>query len=288
MLAMLGGLTMLGMLVGLDPCPSLAAEAAARAVAPPGDRATEGMVRTLLEETNRERAAHRQGPLTLSPDLSAAAQKHAEDMLARAYFSHESPEGESSAQRVGRIAPRVIVLAVRENILKSEGEEGDAPHVRAVEIIEGWMDSPGHRRNLLADDVSEVGFGVASKTVKGRLIEYSVQVLGRVVGAWSEAPGRALRVPERLRARLRVPVEFFLEDTAHPSRRYKDPGDASFFWLGGVPLVVVGRRDGGAGVAGSGESVVELPRLEPGRYRLLGRLTRTDGYQAIRELRIVG
>jgi len=237
-----------------------------------------GMVAVLLDETNRARASARRSGLTLSRDLCVAAQAHAEDMLARGYFSHDSPEGESSAQRVERLAPRAIVLSVRENIQKSEGHEDDAPYVRASEIVDGWMDSPGHRRNLLADDVTEVGFGVASRMVKGRLVEVAVQVLGRIVGTWAEPPARTLRPPERLRARLSVRVDFFLEDTAHPHRRYKDPANASISWVGGVPLVVV--ADGGA-------SIVEVPRVDPGRYRLLGRLTREDGYQAIRDIRVV-
>ena len=265
------------------PAAAAAAPAAARALAaaPREDAAAirRRMVRVLLEETNRNRTAKRLGALTLSADLSAAAQAHAEDMLARDYFAHESPEGESSADRVARLAARAIVLSVRENILKTEGHEDDEPDVRAIDFIDGWMDSPGHRENLLAGDVSQVGFGVASKRVKGRLIEYAVQVLGRTAGTWSGTPPAAVRVPDRLLARLTVPVEFFLEDTAHPKRRYKDPYDAALSWVGGMPLVVLTDAKG---------SVVELPRLDPGRYRLLGRIAHDDGYQALREIRVLG
>ena len=237
------------------------------------------MVAVLLDQTNRARVKNHLRPLALSAELSAAAQAHAEDMLTRGYFSHESPEGESTPERVTRLAPRAIVLSVRENILKTEGHEDDAPQVRAVDFIDGWMDSPGHRRNLLADDVADVGFGIASTVEKGRLTEYAVQVLGRVVGSWSRTPASALRSPDRLRARLTVPVDFFLEDSGHPRRRYKDPADGARSWLGGVRLLVVTDAQG---------SVVELPRLDPGRYRLLGRLARDDGYQALREIRVLG
>jgi len=95
------------------------------------------MLPVLVEATNRERAAKHQGPVVLAAELCAAAQAHAEDMLARGYFAHESPEGEATAQRVLRIVPRAIVLSIRENILKSEGEQSDAPAVRAANIIEG-------------------------------------------------------------------------------------------------------------------------------------------------------
>jgi uncharacterized protein YkwD len=236
------------------------------------------MVAALVEATNREREAKHRPPLTLSINLSAAAQAHAEDMLARGYFAHESPEGEISTDRLARIAPRAIVLAVRENILKSEGEQDDAPAVRSVSVVDGWMGSPGHREKLLAEDVTHVGFGIASKMVKGRLTEVCVQVLGRLVGFWSAAPPGELHAPERLRARLDVPIDFFLEDTAHPERRYRDPNDASTSWKGGVPLLIVPDR---------GESIVKLPRVDSGRYRLLGRITPDDGYQAIREIRVV-
>jgi uncharacterized protein YkwD len=272
---------------GVAPSSAYAATAPARAAAaaPAPSSARDDpaairrrMVAVLLDETNRERAERHLPDLTLSAELTAAAQAHAEDMLARGYFSHENPEGESSAERVFRIAPRAIVLSVRENILKTQGHEDDAPHVRAIDIIAGWMGSSGHRQNLLAEDVAQAGFGVVSRMEKGRLVEWSVQVLGRIAGNWSEPP-RAVRVPERLRARLTVPVEFFLEDTAHPKRRYKDPYDAARSWVGGLPLVVV---------PGRGTSLVELPRLDPGRYRLLGRLAHDDGYQTLREIRILG
>jgi hypothetical protein len=89
----------------------------------------------------------------------------------------------------------------------------------------------------------------------------------------------AVRVPDGLPARLTLPVEFFLEDTAHPKRRYKDPYDAALTWVGGMPLLVV---------TGARGTTVELPRLDPGRYRLLGRLAREGGYQALREIRVLG
>lgn len=237
------------------------------------------MVAVLFDETNRARSENGLRPLALSAELSAAAQAHAEDMLARGYFAHESPEGESTQERVARLAPRAIVLSVRENILRTEGHEDDTPQVRAVDFIDGWMDSTGHRRNLLADDIAEVGFGVASSLEKGRLTEYAVQVLGRVVGSWTRTPASTLHSPDRLRARLTVPVDFFLEDSAHPARRYKDPADGALSWVGGVRLLVVTDGQG---------SVVELPRVDPGRYRLLGRLARDDGYQALREIRVLG
>ena len=51
----------------------------------------------LVDLINTERAALGRGPLTLHPYLNVSAQGHSEDMLARGYFNHTTPEGKSHA-----------------------------------------------------------------------------------------------------------------------------------------------------------------------------------------------
>ena len=84
-----------------------------------------------LKAVNAVRREHGRPPLEPDGQLDAAAQKHAEDMLARAYYSHESPEGTTVAQRV-RAAGDRRWRTVSENIAKGPF----APD----EVVRRWLD----------------------------------------------------------------------------------------------------------------------------------------------------
>ena len=99
--------------------------------------------------TNARRAEHRLPPLTVEPRLRAAAQAHNDDMVARGFFAHDSPEGASVADRVRATGYPYAVVA--ENL--AAGQQTPA------EVVQGWMDSPGHRANLLHPDVRQIGVG---------------------------------------------------------------------------------------------------------------------------------
>ena len=198
-------------------------------------------------------------------------------MLARAYFAHTSPEGEGPGERLSRISPRAILLGTRENLLRSEASGEDPPEPRAAKIVGAWMDSAGHRENLLNGETMHVGFGVASGTRRERIVEYTVQLLATVLGHWDKIPDASIRPPVRWLAQFLVPAEFFLDDTAHPSRPYPDPKDSSRYWIGGIPLVVGDEGEG---------SAVAFPKVEPGKYQILVRLRGAESYQPIRAVRV--
>lgn len=107
--------------------------------------------REVLALINAERAKVRARPLTLEPRLAVAAQRHADDMLKRGYFAHESPEGKSVRQRAKEAG--YTWHAVGENI--AEGQ------LSAAQVVEAWMNSPEHRRNILDRDFVHMGLGLA-------------------------------------------------------------------------------------------------------------------------------
>jgi uncharacterized protein YkwD len=110
-------------------------------------------VRTeILAAVNDIRADAGHPPLRLAPRLTAAAQAHAEDMLRRAYFDHISPEGAGPGARA-RAAGYDPARAIAENIAKG-------PFTPA-EVVERWLNSSGHRRNILRPGAVEMGAGVA-------------------------------------------------------------------------------------------------------------------------------
>jgi uncharacterized protein YkwD len=114
-----------------------------------------------LDLANQDRS--RRGFSTLRPDalLAKAAQRHAEDMLRRGYFSHYSPEGRTPSDRFlavgGRIGAAENLFMLRDSSLLRTGVGLD----RLTFFERGWMGSPGHRRNLLDRRYGRFGFGLA-------------------------------------------------------------------------------------------------------------------------------
>ncbi len=105
-----------------------------------------------LEAVNAVRRGNGRRPLAPDRLLDAAAQKHAEDMLRRAFYSHESLEGATVVQRA-RAAGYRGWRTISENIAKGP--------FTPDEVVRRWLDSPGHRRNILRRGVAEMGVGVA-------------------------------------------------------------------------------------------------------------------------------
>ncbi|HEX5714901.1 MAG TPA: CAP domain-containing protein [Thermoanaerobaculia bacterium] len=89
--------------------------------------------------------------LRLNSVLHKAAQAHAEDMLARGYFAHESPSGTTVRERSRKAG--YDWAAVGENIAFGQ--------TSVDEVMETWMDSPGHRKNILSRNYTEMGVGLA-------------------------------------------------------------------------------------------------------------------------------
>ena len=117
----------------------------------------------ILTELNAVRAAHGLRPLRLSSHLNAAARQHTFEMLDDGYFEHESVDGSPFWKRVERYYPQgANFWEVGENLIYC------SPTLRAKKAVELWMDSPGHRANILSKTWREVGVAaVHSSTSTG-------------------------------------------------------------------------------------------------------------------------
>ncbi|MFE9920012.1 sigma-70 family RNA polymerase sigma factor [Streptomyces sp. NPDC005774] len=118
----------------------------APAAAPGGTQATQ-----VLALTNTERAAAGCSPVTLDNRLNKAAQLHSEDMSANNYFSHTGQNGSSFVDRVtaqGHPSPGA------ENIARGQSS--------AESVMEAWMNSEGHRANILNCSLKTMGVGVVT------------------------------------------------------------------------------------------------------------------------------
>lgn len=114
--------------------------------------ATEMSRSALLSSTNSQRGSHGAGALTLNDKLNAAAQAKANDMVARNYWSHNTPDGQE---------PWVFIDAQGYAYTKA-GENLAYGFATSDATVIGWMNSPSHKANLIDTTFSEVGFGFAN------------------------------------------------------------------------------------------------------------------------------
>ncbi|WP_448626933.1 CAP domain-containing protein [Geodermatophilus sp. URMC 64] len=128
------------------PAPAPAAAAAPAPAAAPADPSAEGQVLALV---NQERAAAGCGPLVADDGLAALARAFSADMRDRGFFSHDDPDGLSPFDR----GDRAGVTVMGENIAYGQAD--------AAAVMSDWMNSPGHRANILNCSFSRIGVGVA-------------------------------------------------------------------------------------------------------------------------------
>lgn len=100
---------------------------------------------------NRERAANGLPVLKYSDELSKAANTRAKEI--QSYFSHTRPDGRSCFTAVTDMGIRYRYIG--ENIAYGQRSP--------VEVMNGWMNSPGHRANILSPNVEYMGIGVAQR-----------------------------------------------------------------------------------------------------------------------------
>ena len=103
---------------------------------------------------NARRARESLPPLTENAMLQRAAELHSLDMAARDFFEHKNPDGVHPDARIVRQGYPPILVG--ENLAWGETEKS-AP----AAIVELWMQSPGHRRNILEPGYREIGIGMA-------------------------------------------------------------------------------------------------------------------------------
>ncbi|MEU2714255.1 sigma-70 family RNA polymerase sigma factor [Streptomyces sp. NPDC007205] len=103
---------------------------------------------------NKERAAAGCGPLAEDPQLQKAAQGQSDDMAARHFFDHTNPDGADPGQRITAAGYRWSTYG--ENI--AQGQQ------TAAAVMDSWMNSPGHRANILNCSFKDIGVGVHKGT----------------------------------------------------------------------------------------------------------------------------
>jgi uncharacterized protein YkwD len=111
--------------------------------------AAPGYEQQVITLTNHERAAHGCGALTQNAALTRAARGHSRDMAARGQMTHYGANGSDAGDRVKQAGYPATKWA--ENIAYGQA----TPR----EVVDAWMDSSGHRANILDCGLSEIGVG---------------------------------------------------------------------------------------------------------------------------------
>lgn len=103
---------------------------------------------------NAERTRRGLSALVTDPGLQGAAEGHSLDMARRDYFEHDTPEGVKPWMRITRQGYQAQLVG--ENLAWGEADKGTP-----VEAMRLWMESDGHRANLLEPRYTQIGVGLA-------------------------------------------------------------------------------------------------------------------------------
>lgn len=123
----------------------------------------------IINETNKERVKNHLPPLIENTKLDASAAIKVNDMIRNQYFEHTSPNGKSVSDLGKQVGYQYIVLG--ENLALGN-------FATASELVNAWMNSPGHRANILSKNYDDIGVFAATGTFEGRTVVFAVQHFG--------------------------------------------------------------------------------------------------------------
>jgi uncharacterized protein YkwD len=133
-----------------DPSPSPSKPRAAKPM-PPMDLAHMSAENAVLALVNAERAKAGCGSLSVDGRLAGAARAHSMDMVVRDYFSHTTPDGVTFDKRITAAGYKWSLVG--ENIAAGQPDP--------TAVMRAWMNSPGHRANILNCRFRQIGIGLA-------------------------------------------------------------------------------------------------------------------------------
>lgn len=152
----------------------LFALSALAATAQPARPDLEIVEREVLAGTNELRRDQGMPPLKANAQLARAAQGFADWMAKNDEYGHEA-DGRTPTLRARAAGYRDCMVA--ENISYQMRSRGFETRDLAERLVAGWAQSPGHRRNMLDEEATEIGIAVAHSSETSRY--YAVQLFGR-------------------------------------------------------------------------------------------------------------
>jgi len=137
--------------------------------------ANEITVENVVARINAERAAHDLAPLKIDARLTRASEDRMRDMEEGGWWSHESPEGRSP----------FVWMAVRAYHYQYAGENLASGFETAGLLVRSWMESPGHRANILNPNFGDCGVAIIEgSTIRPAAGKSVVVMFGRYDETW--------------------------------------------------------------------------------------------------------
>jgi uncharacterized protein YkwD len=139
----------------------------------PGDASESALGRSAVCLINKQRTRRGLRKLRLNSRLSEAAQRHTADMVKRNYFAHVSKSGSDVVDRLTRTG---YMRGARSWTVGENLAWGTGSRSTPREIVSAWMNSAGHRANILQRRFREIGIGVvfaAPRSTSGTAATYT-------------------------------------------------------------------------------------------------------------------
>jgi len=168
----------------------------------------------IIEETNSQRQDNGDLPELIKNELlTEAALAKAKDMFENQYFEHESLSGVTPGQLVQNAGYEFIVAG--ENLILGNFSS-------EKELVQAWMDSPGHRANILNNKYTEIGVAIIKGKYEGSSVWIGVQEFGLPLSTCPN-PNEALKMQiEEMQAGLEgmsVQIEQIKDEIKNTDRR---------------------------------------------------------------------
>jgi hypothetical protein len=123
----------------------------------------------IIEATNKERVAIGLPPLSTNTNLNESADLKVLDMIDRQYFEHQSPTGEGVSDLGKKTGYDYVIMG--ENLALGE-------FIDANDVVKAWMNSEGHKANILNTKYQDIGVSVKKDLYEGKEVWFAVQHFG--------------------------------------------------------------------------------------------------------------
>jgi len=140
--------------------------------------ATNISVSEVVNLTNTERASAGLQKIKINSSLNQAAEAKANDMFAKDYWAHFAPDGTSPWYFFGLVGYKYTWAG--ENLARDFATSGG--------VVDAWMDSSGHRANILNANFTEIGVAVVNGNLEGEDTTLVVQLFGKPVAVAATPP----------------------------------------------------------------------------------------------------
>jgi len=137
----------------------------------------------IIEWTNKQREKYGLVPLKENQLLDKSALAKVEDMFENQYFSHYSPSGEGVSDLAKKFGYDFLLIG--ENLAMGNFSSNE-------DLVLAWMESPGHRANILNEKYQEIGVGVKKGIFEGKEVWIAVQHFG-LPSSFCPKPDSSLR-----------------------------------------------------------------------------------------------